>query len=109
MADETAKDVAPVNGADVLRVMLTKPVMAHGDEIKELVFREPTGGDIALCGCPVTIHMLGQAEPRVIYDSQAMEAMMSRLSAVPPSTIKNLAAADWMAGCYLLSRFFMPS
>ena len=108
MAEEV-REVKTANGADVLKIVLTKPVMASGDEIKELVFREPTGGDIATCGCPVTIHMLGQAEPRVIYDSLAMEAMMSRLAAVPPSTIKALDARDWMSGCYLLSRFFMPS
>lgn len=113
MAEETKKEAAAapasVNGAEVpMKIVLRKPVMAHGEEVKELIFREPTGGDIAMCGNPVIIHMMGQSEPKLLFDAQAMEAMMSRLAAVPPSTIKNMDSRDWESGAYLLSRFFMP-
>jgi len=109
VADET--EAKPVNGATVSEVVipLSKPLMAHGDEIKELRFREPTAADIEACGSPVTIDFLNQAEPKMIYETKAMFAMMARLAAVPPSTIKSMRTKDWeYAALALAHRFFIP-
>ena len=110
MADE-AIPKKEANGAAVVEVVvpLRKPLQAHGDEIKELRFREPTAADIEACGSPVTIDFLNQAEPKMIYETKAMFAMMSRLAAVPPSTIKAMHTKDWeYAALALAHRFFIP-
>jgi hypothetical protein len=109
MADET--EPKKVNGAEVteLVIPLRKPLQAHGEEIKELRFREPTAGDIEACGSPVMVDFLNQAEPKMTYETKAMFAMMSRLAAVPPSTIKAMTTKDWeYAALALAHRFFIP-
>jgi hypothetical protein len=109
MPDET--EPKKVNGAEVteLVIPLRKPLQAHGEEIKELHFREPTAGDIEACGSPVMVDFLNQAEPKMTYETKAMFAMMSRLAAVPPSTIKTMHTKDWeYAALALAHRFFIP-
>lgn len=108
MADEGAK---PANGAavaDTIVVTLRKAVIAHGEEIKELRFREPTAGDIETCGNPVNIDFLSGPSPKMTFNEKAMSAMMSTLAAVPPSTIKNLHTRDWNTAAWNLASFFMP-
>ena len=110
MADEKT-ETPHVNGNDAneLVVRLGKPLIAHGDEVTELRFREPTAADIEACGSPVTIDFLNQAEPKMVYETKAMFAMMSRLAAVPPSTIKSMRTKDWeYAALALAHRFFIP-
>jgi len=108
MADEESKtDAKPVNGAELL-VSLRKSIMAHGDEIKELKFREPTAGDIERCGNPVNIDFISGDTPKMTFDAKAMSAMMSLLANVPPSTIKQMHPRDWNSAAWSLANFFMP-
>jgi hypothetical protein len=110
MADEP-KAEAKVNGAavaDELVVKLRKPIMAHGDEINELKFREPTAGDIEKCGNPVNLDFHSGDTPKMSFDTKAMSAMMSALAAVPPSTIRPMHPRDWNSAAWNLASFFMP-
>lgn len=109
MADEVKPDPKPVNGAttDVV-VILRKPVIAHGDEVKELRFREPTAADIELCGNPVNIDFISGDTPKMTFNEKAMSRMMSTLAAVPPSTIKQMHTRDWNSAAWNLASFFMP-
>lgn len=92
-----------------ITVKLQKPVMAHGDEISELVFREPTGGDIERVGNPVNIDpWSGGDRPRMTFDSKSMTQMMGLLALVPPSTIRQLHPQDWNTAAWALANFFMP-
>jgi hypothetical protein len=76
-------------------------IKAHGEEISELVFREPTGADIVRYGNPINLNFT--------MDSAAMEAQMVALAQVPPSTIRQLKAKDWNLIAFELSaRFFAP-
>jgi len=107
-ASATEKKANGVTTTDLV-IPLGKPLIAHGDEIHELRFREPTAADIEACGSPVMIDFLNQAEPKMIYETKAMFAMMSRLAAVPPSTIKSMRTKDWeYAALALAHRFFIP-
>jgi hypothetical protein len=112
MAEENkTAEIPSANGVATNEVVirLGKPLIAHGDEITELRFREPTAADIEACGSPVTIDFLNQSEPKMIYETKAMFAMMSRLAAVPPSTIKSMRTKDWeYAALALAHRFFIP-
>lgn len=85
------------------KLPLRRPVDAHGEKLSELTFREPTGGDIEICGNPLTV-----APDGMKFDTAAMGAMMSQLALVPPSTIKKLHPKDWMNGAFMIAHFFTP-
>jgi Phage tail assembly chaperone proteins, E, or 41 or 14 len=113
MADENDKpkdeNVSQVNGAGAgFVISLRRPVSAHGDEIKELKFREPTAGDIEICGNPVNIDFVPGETPKLSFNSKSMSAMMSTLASVPPSTIRQLHTRDWNTAAWNLASFFMP-
>jgi hypothetical protein len=109
MAEEEV--VKKANGAETtdLIIPLRKSVIAHGDEVKELKFREPNAGDIEACGSPVMIDFLSSDTPKITFETKSMFAMMSRLANVPPSTIKSMHTKDWgYAALALAHRFFIP-
>jgi hypothetical protein len=107
MADEVKKEANGVEFTGLI-VKLSKPVNAHGDEISELRFREPTGEDIMIVGSPIRIDALG-TEVKIRYETEQMFAMMQRLAQVPTSTLKALTARDWEnAALQLAHRFFIP-
>lgn len=108
MADNDEKnDDKKINGAAVgLVLKLRKPVIANGEEVREITFREPTGGDIERIGNPVIIDW--QEGARFDYKSREMTAMMAALANVPPSTIRQMHPMDWNTGALKLANFFMP-
>ena len=105
MAEET-KQAPKANGADIT-VALRKAIIANGEEVKELKFREPTAGDIDRSGNPVELDMFSDP-PKIKFDAKAMTAMMAALAAVPPSTIKQMHPKDWNTAAWQLAGFFMP-
>jgi hypothetical protein len=102
MADETAW----IDGKYTFQ--LRKPIQnAAGEQIKELTFREPTGGDMIEAGNPVIFNAFGE-ETTVSFNEKKLGAMISRLSNQPPSTIKNMSPKDFIDVGWLLASFFMP-
>lgn len=99
-----------VNGAvSSIVVKLRKSVIANGEEVNELSFREPTGADIEEVGNPVILKgMLMGEDPNVTFDAKSMTQMLARLAVVPPSTIRQMHPRDWTTAAYLMVRFFMP-
>lgn len=91
-----------------LTLSLTKPIEANGATIASLIFREPTGGDLAECGMPVSFELIG-SEPQMAIDPKAMTAVLARLASVPPSSIRLLTAGDWTAAAYMVAPFFLPA
>jgi hypothetical protein len=107
--DDPTTEAKPVNGAiSDLVIKLRKPVIAHGDEVNELRFREPTAGDIEKCGNPVNIDFISGEHPKMTFEVKAMSAMMAQLATVPPSTIKQMHPRDWENAAWNLASFFMP-
>jgi hypothetical protein len=112
MADETpTPDAKPANGAQTNEFILKlqKPIIAHGDEVSELKFREPSAADIEACGSPIIFNLYAEeGQPKTRIDHKNMFAMMSRLAAVPPSTIKQMSAMQWEYAANVLAyRFFI--
>lgn len=106
MAEEAAEPKpAPV---EPITIKLRKSVIANGEDVKEIKFREPTAGDIEQVGNPVLIDMMSGDVPKVTFDAKAMTQMMSRLAAVPPSTIRQMHPRDWNTAAWSLTSFFMP-
>ena len=105
MAEEKI-ETQKVNGADIT-VTLRKMIIANGEEVKELKFREPTAGDIDRAGNPVLLDMFSDP-PKITFDAKAMTTMMAALAAVPPSTIKQMHPKDWNTAAWQLAGYFMP-
>jgi len=90
-----------------ITVKLRKAVMAHGEMVKSLTFRAPTGGDIMALGehYPLLIDF-NTGEVRL--NPMPMGMIMSTLAQVPPSTIRLLTAKDWSTCAVALLGFFLP-
>jgi len=96
------------NGAAVIlpKITLIKAVTANGEEVKELVFREPTGADIERVGNPVSVDF-AQDPPKISYE-RSMSAMIAALAEIPPSTVKQMNARDWENAALVITNFFLP-
>jgi hypothetical protein len=86
---------------------LTRPVEAHGQQITKLSFREPTGRDLLSVGNPVIFDPISEP-PKIIHDERRMNAMMSLLAGVPPSSIAQMSPRDWVTCAWGLTPFFVP-
>src|SRR5258705_3850758 len=103
MPDEEPK---VVEGPIVIK--LEKKIIANGDEVDELSFREPTAADIERTGNPVNVDMLSGDTPKISFDAKAMTQMMSLLAGVPPSTIRQMKTRDWNTAACGLARICIP-
>lgn len=99
-------DEAPVEEHSFDHI-LSKPIQAHGEELRELHWREPMGVDIEMAGNPVYLDFSGSA-PSITFNEKKMANMMSRLCGLPPSSIRQLTAKDWNAVAWKLFKFFTP-
>jgi len=104
---DLSMDEAPAAEEQSFDHILSKPIQAHGEEVRELHWREPTGGDIEKAGNPVYLDFSGSA-PSITFNEKKMVNMMSRLCGVPPSSIHQLTAKDWNAVAWKLFKFFTP-
>ena len=86
---------------------LEKPIHAHGEELRRLSWREPTGADIERAGNPIVVDFFGE-KPSLTFAEKKMSAMISALCQIPPSSVRQLTAGDWNAIAWKLVRFFMP-
>jgi hypothetical protein len=108
MVDESKDETNKSNGGfEPVKVKLRKPIQAHGEQVTELMFREPTAADIERCGNPVNIDF-SSGDGKVMFDAKSMSAMMSTLAAVPPSSIKQMNTRDWNTAAWNLASFFLP-
>jgi hypothetical protein len=86
-------------------VDLHTPARAHGESIKQMKFRRPTGGDLMqLVELPIRFDSNGN----VAINPLVMGEMMALLAGVPPSTIKMMDSEDWSTCAYRLVVFFVP-
>jgi len=88
-------------------IPLRRPVVAHGEEIKELRLREPTADDIDRIGNPVLIGIY-EDNPKVHFDNKVMTSMIANLASVPPSSVKKIHTKDWNNAAWALMGFFTP-
>jgi len=87
-------------------VKLGKPIKTQsGDEIKEISFREPTGGDINQYGNPVRMNSQGEW----VIEERKMHFIMAALSGVMPPFLNKMDTRDWNVCAYELLRFFLPN
>lgn len=107
MNDKAKTEEATGKTDNSVTIKLTKEIIAHGEPVKELKFREPTAFDIETVGMPVRIDVV-DGKPRATFEEMKMSAMMVELAAVPLSAIRMMATKDWTNAAYMLSGFFLP-
>lgn len=106
------REEAKTNGATPpgpLKVQLRKPIQnGEGEETSELIFREPNGGDIERAGNPVIVDVFSGDTVKLTFDEKKMTQMMSRLAAIPPSSVRMMHPKDWNSIAWQLVHFFTP-
>ena len=78
-----------------------------GEFLKEVTLREPSGTDMVEAGNPVDFDPISQP-PKVSIDPRKMAAMISRLSALPPSVVGRMAPKDMINIGWVVAPFFVP-
>ena len=86
---------------------LMRPIEAHGQTVTVLVFREPTARDLLSIGNPVIFDPISDP-PKIMHDEKRMNAMLSQLAGVPPSSIANLSTRDFITCAWGVTPFFVP-
>jgi hypothetical protein len=104
--EKPAAEVTRIRPKEIV-IDLQTPVQAHGDMLKKITFRRPTGGDIMGLGEGYPININWQTG-QISVNPPIMGQMMSILAAVPPSTIRALDSEDWSTCAHALMAFFPP-
>ena len=74
------------------------------DEISEVTFREPTGGDINRYGSPIRMNPDGMFD--IVDDKMAM--VMAALSGINLPLLQRMDPRDWNSCAYRLKLYFQP-
>lgn len=85
---------------------LKKPIKAHGEEIDALSFREPTTEDIIEIGLPTLIISGEGGAVGVEIRQNVIAKYISKLAAIPLSSVKSLSLADFSAASGEVMGFF---
>lgn len=97
---EPAREIWPIK----VRLLHREVRNNKGEMIKELSFREPTGGDINRYGNPVMIDQNGD----VVIIEKKMTTIMAVLSGVLQPFLEAMDPRDWNSCAYRLRNFFLP-
>jgi len=103
--EEPAAPEPPQETWPVKVKLLHRPIKNNiGEEVRELIFREPTGGDINRHGNPVRIDQYGE----VLIDERKMTLIMGALSGILSPLLERMDPRDWNSCAYRLRSFFLP-
>lgn len=100
LEEERPREVWPIK----VRLLHREVRNNRGEMLKELSFREPTGGDINRYGNPVMIDQEGN----VVILEKKMTTMMAVLCGVLQPFIEGMDPRDWNSCAYRLRNFFLP-
>jgi hypothetical protein len=88
-----------------IRIELRKPILdpSKPEPIRELVLRQPTGGDINRCGNPIRMGTNGFE-----IDTPKMHQMIGAVAGILTPLLDQMDSRDWNTVAYRLFRFFVP-
>ncbi len=81
-----------------ITVPLGTPIQAHGEEVKQLTIRPPTGRGIQRCG------FIADANGRV--NTKVVGEYISELAGIPPASVNELEGEDFLAAMAAVCGFF---
>lgn len=76
-----------------MKIKLSKPINAHGEDVSELELAEPSTGDLIDLGDPMTIN----SDESICFKNDVIAKYISRLAKIPMSSVRELARADFIA------------
>ncbi|CNF16066.1 Uncharacterised protein [Yersinia rohdei] len=88
-----------------MKLVLTAPISAHGEEITEIEMRDPTGKDVREIGYPYQLN----PDESVKLLSAVVCKYITRLGNVPPNAVDTIHPADLNTAGWLVARFFLGS
>lgn len=88
-----------------MKLTLSKPITAHGEELTELELREPTGDEVCEIGFPYLLH-INDGETMIELRPKLIRAYVSKLAGVPPSSLSALSPADISTATGVVMGFF---
>lgn len=90
-----------------VNIKLKKPITAHGEEVSELTFREPTPDDIMQIGAPQLLIPSADGESLGIeVRAKVVGQYISRLSAIPMGSVKAMSIGDFQRCTGAVMGFF---
>lgn len=88
-------------------VPLSKAIKAHGEDVEELTFREPTTEDVIELGLPTLIIPGADGQSTGVEIRQPVVARyVSRLAAIPMGSVKALSLKDFSLCTAAVMGFF---
>ncbi|EKN5124767.1 phage tail assembly protein [Yersinia enterocolitica] len=88
-----------------MKLTLTAPITAHGEEITEIEMRDPTGKDVREIGYPYQLN----PDESVKLLSAAVCKYITLLGNIPPSAVDSMSPADLNLAGWAVARFFLGS
>lgn len=89
-----------------VRIVLRKPITAHGAEVTELIVRKPA---------PEVARQIGSLPYRITQDQlpdinvPAAAQFISKCAGIPPSSVDQLDIFDFNAACWAVAGFFFST
>lgn len=85
-----------------VKLILSAPIQAHGEEVRELSFRELTSKDIRTLGFPFTTNKEGQT----VIEAGVIGRYIVALAGIPTSSVDQMRPSDFMKAMEIVSGFF---
>lgn len=84
-------------------VALSTAITAHGNEVQSLSLRRPTGKDVREIGLPYKM----MVDESVTVQTEVAAKYISRLAAIPMSSVDAIDPADFNTLAWAVAGFFM--
>jgi hypothetical protein len=94
---------------DSKTIPLSKPIVAHGETLSELVLRRPTVKELRACGQPYRVSGGGGGGASVQADYDAGAKLIAAICAIPPSSVDEMDPGDFDDACMILVGFTKPA
>lgn len=88
-----------------MKLELTTPITAHGEEINEIEIRDPTGKDVRELGYPYQLN----PDDSVKLLSAVVCKYITRLGNIPPGAVDSMTPPDLNMAGWMVARFFLGS
>lgn len=85
---------------------LSKPITAHGQEVSELTFADPTSKDVIELGFPYLVVIGADGQAATEFRSQVVAKYITKLAAIPAGAVQSLAVSDLNACVGVVMGFF---
>ena len=92
--------------SDPIKLKLSKPIMAHGEQVDELEFRAPLTKDIIEIGLPTLIIPDSEGGGGIEIRQPIVAKYISRLAAIPKGSVESLEISDFANASGVVMGFF---